>query len=562
MIFPFTPSNSEYDVKTPGDASVAKLGNINRLIKLINAAFAAIPGAEVPSFIEFIADGIVSDALRIILNLSSNINSAQHNTPNVLYSAPIYYVPAITYTGDTDVTTLSFPNLTRLTSSIIKSPYITTLSFPSLKEINFFYNGDSTIQVKLFGSNLTTVQMPLLERTDNGAALLFGQYNEDGTGFSPITSLSFPKFTSGNLIIDHNGTGGADYLTNINLPLYHDGTIYISSDVLSTIDLPSIVETEIDIDCSILTTLNLPLLQRITQSKYNTSSSSYISSNSLVTLSIPNLTETIDVSLNVAGNALTTIDLPKLASGQLISSDYGISSVLSLENINLPELVNGSFNFNFLGNSVFTTLDLPKLEIGTVYVSNADSFTTLNLPKLVTGGIDLESCSNFSNLYLPLFGTTVYEPDLSPDCTLGVNGSTEITSLSSVNFPVAKYLNISSNSPDITSVDFPIDVIAAYANLQCINLTHVRLGTIGTIKNCGYQLIFNGQLDAASKTHILEILVSLDGTNGTINWALRTVSNGQILPGYLEMNGGASLSGSDIILKNILVSRGGTVYSN
>jgi len=135
--------------------------------------------------------------------------------------------------------------------------------------------------------------------------------------------------------------------------------------------------------------------------------------------------------------------------------------------------------------------------------------------------------------------------------------------LTSISFPSLQYFgslfNVSS-SPNLTSATFSAAVYYA-SNISMStgngSLATVTLGTIGTLKAViGATINISGQaLTSASVNAILALLVSLNGTNGTIAWGA-----GQTL----NISGGTSAapSGQGITDKATLVGRGATVTTN
>ena len=85
------------------------------------------------------------------------------------------------------------------------------------------------------------------------------------------------------------------------------------------------------------------------------------------------------------------------------------------------------------------------------------------------------------------------------------------------------------------------------------NLTSVNIGVIGKLKQANSVQIVNSALSEETVNYVLALLVSLDGTNGTILYG------GDV---YLDGGTSAAPTGQGLIDKATIESRGGTVYTN
>jgi hypothetical protein len=527
---------------------------------------AAIPSSTIPTYIEFLANGVVTDNMRINLTLASNINSSAHNTPNVLYSSPVYYVPSINYTGDPAVTVLAFPKVIKLTEGSIDCKYITTLNFSSLKEItNIQAIGISqcdcnTNQVESFTiivGALTTLQIASLYRTDKKARLsISSSFDVNNVSISSLQTLNLPLFTSGNIRIDRVAS-----IQTINLPVYHDGSFsyYTNYDYnntphtnLTSLSLPSFTNGDITISDPLLTTLNLPSLTTSSIFADNPYTQGIeLTSVGITTLNLPSFT-TGGILFNSLPN-LSTINLPLFYSGILQAYPYGINSG-NLITLTLPEFHDGEINFNGYASSFFpniTTYNLPKFITGSIiHVSTQLSVTTLNLPLFESGNITISQIDSnniptyygLTNFYLPSFKSG------------SINlGWCNVTTLDSTNLPVVTSFTPISHISSITSINFPNLVYFGATLDNNSNLTYLRLGSIGITKSAStYMEFYNSALDLANVTYLLDVLISLDGTNGTTLWGSGAV---------LDISSGTTAAPDPAQIAT-LVGRGTTIYHN
>lgn len=221
-------------------------------------------------------------------------------------------------------------------------------------------------------------------------------------------------------------------------------------------------------------------------------------------------------------------------------------------------------NINFSGSGL-TTANFAKLTSSTgITINQCPSFTTINCPALVKfpswSGFNINGTNNITSLTSANFPVLedlqimVYEPghlatiDLPSVknwkglyiATQGMN--TGVSAVTTINFP---------NIEDYTN---PIQIGGNYA------LTNVTIGTVGVTKkvSSGWKMFdFNNcNLSQASVDNILTVLASLDGTNGTTS-----ADNGTInLTGGNQPSGmNAAPSAAGLAAKAVLLGRGWTV---
>ena len=114
---------------------------------------------------------------------------------------------------------------------------------------------------------------------------------------------------------------------------------------------------------------------------------------------------------------------------------------------------------------------------------------------------------------------------------------------------------ISDNgSGNLESISIPNLININVLYFSSPNLTSVNIGEIGgTLKKANSVQIVNSALSEETVNYVLALLVSLDGTNGTILYG------GDV---YLDGGTSAAPTGQGLIDKATIESRGGTVYTN
>ncbi len=127
-----------------------------------------------------------------------------------------------------------------------------------------------------------------------------------------------------------------------------------------------------------------------------------------------------------------------------------------------------------------------------------------------------------------------------------------------INIPNESYfdfVSIYNNSADFENLSIP-NLIQATGTIDCrnnANLTTVNIGQIGTVKQLNNVYLPGNNLNVETVNYILALLVSLDGTNGTLLW-----DSGVEL--YEGTN--AAPTGQGLIDKQILIDRGADVLTN
>ena len=203
-----------------------------------------------------------------------------------------------------------------------------------------------------------------------------------------------------------------------------------------------------------------------------------------------------------------------------------------------------------------------------LYIQHMEQLTTVNLPLLTKGSVQIAFCNNL---------TTIDISSITNYSNFNINSCQSIT-LAGISFD-SQFSNFNFNNCDalestislvatdiytvitgcnsVTTVSFPNAVY--YDELNCtdnVGLVNLSLGSIGTIKKVQANVYLNNNaLSSVSITHILDVLISLDGTNGTTLWG-----SGR----DLNISGGTNAipSAGDLVKIGILEARGATVNYN
>lgn len=227
--------------------------------------------------------------------------------------------------------------------------------------------------------------------------------------------------------------------------------------------------------------------------------------------------------------SLTTLSLPVLT---FVGTAFTPSQMASLTTLSFPDLVSvgGSFGPSFM--AALTTLSGASLVSvgGSFGPGTMASLTTFSFPGLVSvGAFSIAAMAALTTLSINSLQTVV--------------GAFSIATMAS-----------------LTTTSF--SGMVSYGGLITIKtglgaLTDIVLGTVGTLKSiAGATIDCSGQaLTSASVNAILALLVSLDGTGGTITWGTGKT---------LLINGGTNgaPSGQGITDAAALVTRGATVTTN
>lgn len=230
-------------------------------------------------------------------------------------------------------------------------------------------------------------------------------------------------------------------------------------------------------------------------------------------------------------------------------STGGGSNVNNLTTLNFPNLIKqiGDPAISISGITGLTTVSLPLCTTGFISINQCNNLTTVDVSSMVNGksSIRIDNCAlmNLSSLIRnPQFSGFTFDscPNLE----------------SVISLPVTDVYIQFGNCDGVTSISFPNAVHhISFSAQSCDNLTTVSLGSIGTIKQVTGLTFYNSALNSASVTHILDVLISLDGTNGTILFG----------PGEdLNISGGTNAipSVGDLAKIAILEGRGATVTYN
>ena len=222
--------------------------------------------------------------------------------------------------------------------------------------------------------------------------------------------------------------------------------------------------------------------------------------------------------------------------------------------VNFPNLtklistISGGGGINIRYVPEITTLSVPLLTSGYIDFYSCESLTTLNISSLTnSGGVNITSCNSLSFSGIS-FNTQFSRFNIDNCSGLGTTITIPATNISTEIF----------NCAGVTTVSFPnaINYQPAVDFYNCSSLENLTLGSVGTVKSIiSYVEISDCALSSASVTHVLDILISLDGTNGTTEWGAGTT---------LNISGGTSAvpSESDLVKIATLEARGATVYYN
>ena len=284
-------------------------------------------------------------------------------------------------------------------------------------------------------------------------------------------------------------------------------------------------------------------------------------------------------------NVLTELNIPALTI--LVGSNFGINNLPLLNKLDLSslEIISDNSYFNIFRLDSLKTLDLPSLEIiddnSYFRPNNCDLLTKINLPSLktISNGSQfnpynliaveilnlpaLEILNGYFNPYAFPACTTINLPKLTTISNSAVFCPYNLDTCTTINVPNLSILDGGYFSPGVglsmlKSLSFPSMIRVTGGgnfNLGGLGLENVTLGTVGVFKEYSNTVdLSNNSLTQESVDGVLELLASLDGTNGTILFTGETV----------DLNGGTnstpSTTGLDYI--DILTDRGNFVYTN
>jgi hypothetical protein len=232
-----------------------------------------------------------------------------------------------------------------------------------------------------------------------------------------------------------------------------------------------------------------------------------------------------------------------------ISYGGGSTSIVNLTSISFPNLIKQLGDSGTIGNlPELTTVSAPLISTGVIVIEYCDNLTTIDVSSMVNNRcyLILRNCPSI-NLSSIVRNSQFSGLDFTSCSGLGSSISISATDI---------YTNF-GNCDTLTSISFPNAVYYDNFGAQsCDNLTDISLGSIGTIKRVNYGFSFyNSALNSTSITHILDVLISLDGTNGTTLFGPN---------GDLDISGGTNAipSAEDLVKIGVLEGRGVTVSYN
>jgi hypothetical protein len=275
--------------------------------------------------------------------------------------------------------------------------------------------------------------------------------------------------------------------------------------------------------------------------------------------------------------SIYTDDYTNGGTGNVTVQSYYVPSIETLDNVTATSLTFYTqylayFSINGVGvvNNI-TTLNFPNLikqinDVGSI--SGITGLTTVSVPLCTTGTIVINNCNNLTTIDVSSMVNGRAYLRLTNCPLINLAGITHNSQFSSFDFSSCSNLEsvISipatdiyiqfSNCDSVTSISFPNAVYHNSLSAQSSNnLTTVSLGSIGTIKQVTSLTFYNSALNSASVTHILDVLISLDGTNGTTLFGTGA---------DLNISGGTNAipSVSDLAKIAILQARGATITYN
>jgi hypothetical protein len=225
---------------------------------------------------------------------------------------------------------------------------------------------------------------------------------------------------------------------------------------------------------------------------------------------------------------------------------------------NLTKLINlsglGGGVINLRNVSEVTTLSTPLLTNGQITIQDCNNFTTLNISSLTNdGSVSITNCDSLS-----LSGISFN----SQFSAFGFNNCDDLGA--TISIAATEIKTTVGNCTNITTLSFPNAVTWAYtiSIYGCSSLANLTLGSVGTLKSIYYDPIDGASvfldgcaLSSGSVTHVLDILISLDGTNGTTEWGAGST---------LDISGGTNAipSAGDLVKIATLEARGATIVYN
>jgi hypothetical protein len=255
-------------------------------------------------------------------------------------------------------------------------------------------------------------------------------------------------------------------------------------------------------------------------------------------------------SFNLSGNvSATSLTFYTDYVGDVGINYVGDSAYISsLTSINFPNLLKQIGDTNGItGLPQLTSVSFPLLNTGTIVIATCNNLDTIDVSSMVNGRAYLR----VTNCPLITLSGITHNPQFSGFDFTNCSGLGSSISISSTDI----YTSF-SDCDTLTSISFPNAVYYdSFAAQSSNNLTDISLGSIGTVKEAGSFTFYGSALNSTSVTHILDVLISLDGTNGTTLWG----PNGE-----LNISGGTNAvpSAGDLVKIATLQTRGATVTYN
>ena len=404
-----------------------------------------------------------------------------------------------------------------------------TLNFPSLQKIQS--------QFRLHGiSNLQTASFNNLKQVGNVSI-------QDNVSSS---NLNFPSLnnTTGDLWVYNNGN-----MKDIIFPsasvLYQ---VYIdSNNKIGNISLPKLSHTTGEgfyltniVSCSVIDISSL---------KYTTGQFKFENINNITALNAPLFVSSSNGGIMFDNVGLTTLSLPS-ASFTAQGPSLTVQNCTKLTTLNLPSF--GNTYWPTENEESLRLYNLPALTSLTLSNSYNNYIKMDGVPLLTTFSSSASTLRiDIGTFYGQCGLANIHMPNVTDFYLLDHRESTPKPTLTSLSGPSVTKLylrqtaGISPTPSPLTSVSFPnvttVDRLSirntqiTTLNLSTVinysvdneiyltenaSLTSLTLGTIGTLKTVPNNIdVSSCALNVASVNAILALLVSLDGTNGTIDWS-------------------------------------------
>lgn len=489
---------------------------------------------------------------------------------------PLEDITFSTLTFANSIKTLGFNTLKTLSAPALTIGQVTideddnAFSISNLTSINLPNLTSSKFEIKYAGINstLTSISLP---------AFSHGDVNIELEGYSALTSISFPALTTSTGLVQIGCGVNTTTLNISSLVTVRDLYIYdqtTSTTFIPSIDLHNLVSannveitgwkahglnlnslTYVSRGLNILmsdpsvTTISLPSFIRITMEQtgggpWNNSVHFWLSNN-ITTINAPVLDsgKITFIFTDDCTTSISTLNFPQYGTHTINNTintlsvvtsgtSWNVPTIFEDLSVNFPNFINGDISYegvqfvnnalgtpvDFIGNIRMSSIHYPS---GTFYLYNwikgycyfsYYSPTSLEFPHLTEGVIDIQNGSS------SIIMTSFYAPSFIKD----------------------------DGTYDIYNQGFT-------CNFYNCHLTTFFIGDIGVVKQLRNLIFTYNALTLSTIDYIIDLLISLDGTNGTTLWA-----------GTLDISGGTNAyPGSGYISKiDTLVARGATVLYN